>query len=359
MLENRDPMKAKKLHALFLTTLPALVAGAYVLPGCSAGTTTSTFASEDGGEAGSGPVECGGCGCGDGGNGGYSVTVDGGLPSTTDAGNAGDGGDGGDTSFDGGAAYDGEVLSQAQCDLVCHGGAVSCTVTSVSPALVVNCVPGCLGREPAGLLEGTRTVSSLGEYFSEMARIEEASVFAFRRMARELRAFGAPASLVRSAHRAARDEIAHTRMAGSMARRFGAEPSRPMIDAPMKRSLFAFAMENEIEGCVRETFGALTGMHQAQFADDPRIRAMMSVIARDEARHASLSQRVSTWARRRLTQSESRKLDVARDEAFAKTQNDFLRAPLTPWQRALGLPTAAASRTLLDALQSQEERRAA
>jgi hypothetical protein len=139
-------------------------------------------------------------------------------------------------------------------------------------------------------------------------------------------------------------------MAGSMARRFGAEPSRAIIEPPPHRSLFAFALENEIEGCVRETFGTLTGMYQARFAEDARIAAMMSVIARDEARHAALSQRVSTWARRMLSTQQVHSLDSARDAAFARAQNDFLHAPLTAWQRALGLPTADASRALLDAL---------
>jgi hypothetical protein len=306
-------------------------------------------------------VGCGGCGCGDSSTSSYSVTLDGGLPSTIDAGGnaTGDAGDDGGATADAGAPYVGQVLSQEECNLVCHGGAVSCSVATVTPALTVQCIPGCLGREPEGLSERTRRVSSLGQYFAEMARIEAASVHAFRRMAHELSANGAPAALVRAARRAARDEIAHARMAGRMARRFGSEPGRPIIEPSIRRSLFALALENEIEGCARETLGTLTGMFQARFAEDAHIRAMMTVIANDEARHAALSHRVSAWARRRLTPMQSHALDVARDDAFAEAQSEFLHAPLAPWQRALGLPSAHASQALLDALQARDARSAA
>ncbi len=220
--------------------------------------------------------------------------------------------------------------------------------------LTVQCSPGCFGgRPPEGLSDRWREVSSVGSYFAEMARLEAASVPAFRRMAHELRKHGAPKSLVHAARRSAVDEIAHARIAARMAKRFGAEPDWSRVEPSGERSLFAFALENEVEGCVRETLGALTGMHQAHFAEDARVRAMMKTIAEDEARHAALSHRVSTWARRQLTPPQRTALDVARQHALMDAQSDFLHPPLVTWQRLLGLPTATASKALLSALASE------
>ena len=52
------------------------------------------------------------------------------------------------------------------------------------------------------------------------------------------------------------------------------------------RELEAIAIENAVEGCVRESFGALLATWQAKTAGDARVRAAMKRIARDETRHA-------------------------------------------------------------------------
>ncbi len=65
---------------------------------------------------------------------------------------------------------------------------------------------------------------------------------------------------------------------------------------PALRSLEALAVENAVEGCVRETMGALFAMHQAASAADPHVRATMVSIAPDETRHAALGWAVAEWA---------------------------------------------------------------
>src|SRR4051812_46297678 len=80
------------------------------------------------------------------------------------------------------------------------------------------------GPPPGGLarprLVGTAT--AIGAYFARMAHYEGASVPAFERLRDELASHDAPASLVRAADRAARDEVRHTRAMGRLARASGA-----------------------------------------------------------------------------------------------------------------------------------------
>jgi hypothetical protein len=59
-----------------------------------------------------------------------------------------------------------------------------------------------------------------------------------------------------------------------------------------------------VEGCIRETFGALVAMYQAEQATDTQIRGAMKVIAQDETRHASLAWRIAKWAEARLSEEE-------------------------------------------------------
>jgi hypothetical protein len=226
----------------------------------------------------------------------------------------------------------------------------SCRLADVG---VVQCVVDgtCIaGRRPAGLLASAPVRGTpLGVHFAEMARLEAASVTAFRHMRRELVAHGAPKRLVRAAERAARDEIRHARMTRSLARRYGAFAVDPEVESRGVRSLEGIAVENAVEGCVREAFGALVACRQAQVAADPVIRAAMKRIARDETRHAALAFEVDAWARGRLDASARTRVEEARrqafDDLFAQSgeASIALRVPL-------GLPTQHESRVLLSHL---------
>jgi hypothetical protein len=78
---------------------------------------------------------------------------------------------------------------------------------------------------------------------------------------------------------AARDEIRHTRLAVSLARRYGAVPVPVKVEGQRVRSPDAMALENAVEGCVREAFGALIASWQAIAAQDPSIRAAMATLS--------------------------------------------------------------------------------
>lgn len=113
------------------------------------------------------------------------------------------------------------------------------------------------------------------------------------------------------------------------------------------------ALENAVEGCVRETFGALVAGFQAAHARDPDIARLMASIARDETRHAALSWAVAGWAWARL--------DAGKRAAFAepiRTAVAALRRDAeAPVPDALvaraGLPDAAQQRALIGALEEQ------
>lgn len=151
-----------------------------------------------------------------------------------------------------------------------------------------------VGRRPEGYSPSSKG-TSLGDYFAVAAELEAASVPAFRRLARELRAHGAPRELVLRAEKAARDEIRHARMTRRLAQRFGGAPERPRVGKLPVRSLQAIAEENAREGCVRETFGALVASVQARCATDAGIREAMEGIAVDETEHAALAWDVAAW----------------------------------------------------------------
>jgi hypothetical protein len=190
--------------------------------------------------------------------------------------------------------------------------------------------------------------SGAGAILAEMAGLEAASVVAFRRFAIELASFGAPRALVRSAERAAHDEVRHARVVGRLARRRGAKRGRLEVARAEPRSLEAFAIENAVEGCVRECFGALVATHQAANARDPEVRRALSAIAEDETRHAALAWEVARWVTPRLRPSERARVARAMRGAFEALACEARSTPGDAG-RELGLPEANHARALVEA----------
>jgi len=198
--------------------------------------------------------------------------------------------------------------------------------------------PPC-GRRPEGLsdLPGATT---LGAYLAHAAHLEAASIRAFRRLADELAAFGAPAALVTAAKKAAHDERRHTLRIGRLARRRGGTLVRVKSARPRTRTLFEIARENVVEGCVRETYGALFAVWQSQRAGDPELRNAMRSIAKDEVKHAALARRVAGWARARLSEEDRAALDEAESRAWDDLESEATREPPPEIVHAAGAPRA-------------------
>jgi hypothetical protein len=150
---------------------------------------------------------------------------------------------------------------------------------------------------------------------ARLAYLEAASVPAFERLARELEAHGAPLHLRQAALRAARDEVRHARVMAGFARRAGAAVRRPRVARGGVRSLVAIALENVVEGCVNETFGAAVAVAQSMTASDARLRRAMERIAGDELRHAELAWRVARWIDGRLEPRERARVARAQRKA--------------------------------------------
>ncbi len=143
-------------------------------------------------------------------------------------------------------------------------------------------------------------------------------------------------------------KVRHYRLTAAIARQGGAQVKPPGVRRMPVRSLVAMAAENAREGCVRETFGAATAAFQARHAADPRLRAVMTTIARDEARHALLGWEIDAWARAALPPSGARRLSSAREAAARALETEIASAPRPhpSLARALGLPSPAALRRL-------------
>ena len=188
----------------------------------------------------------------------------------------------------------------------------------------------------------------VGRLFASMAALEAEAVPAFECLAAELTAHRAPRSLVRDARAAVEDERRHARAMRSLARAHGADA--PAVSAPSTapRSRYEIALENAVEGCVRETFGALLAMWQSERASDRRVRMVMRAIADDELRHAALGWRVDAWAREGLTEDQRTRVDDAMRDAV-RAMRDAFDDPAPAARERAGYPTRAEALRLIDA----------
>jgi len=230
------------------------------------------------------------------------------------------------------------------------------TSTALAPNDVMR--SGCaIGRRPAGLqpTDAPAQCEPLAALLAECAQLEAASVPAFLRLARELELLGAP-SLAERARRSARDEVRHTRQMRRLAARYGAaERKTPRVERPAcARSAFDIARENAVEGCVRETFGALLAWQQATLARDPAVRQVMSQIAADETQHAELSWAIAAWLEPRLSERERAALGAERERAIEQLFAEIAEDALPSEARSqIGWPTAAQQAQLLQRMASE------
>jgi hypothetical protein len=214
----------------------------------------------------------------------------------------------------------------------------------------VHCSTLCgIGRRPPGLDEAAGG-TDLRTYFGAMAQLEAASVDAFRILRRELSRHGLPRKLERAMRRAARDEIRHTRAARALERHYGGDSGPPRVRAVPARTIEQIAVDNAVEGCVRETYGALVAAYQARTARDARVRAAMTRIARDEIRHAALSWQLDAWMATRLDRAARNRVAEARRNARAELAASIAREPPRDGAELAGLPPPHAARALFSNL---------
>jgi hypothetical protein len=214
------------------------------------------------------------------------------------------------------------------------------------PGPSVECYTCVEGRRPEGFVERPleRTVAG---WLAHAADLDRVSIDAFRIHAREHAIHGAPHELVSGAWSAAEDEVRHARALGGLARREGATlAEEPVVQRPT-RDLLAVALENAVEGCVRETFGAIVAGWQAKHAHRLDIRRAMARIYVDETAHAELAWNVHASIMTKLSGAERIEIDAAMGRAFAELTRSAGTPLPDPWIGDLGLPRPAQARRLV------------
>ena len=242
----------------------------------------------------------------------------------------------------------------------CDGGIINQAVTD---PLIVECAscPNGVGRKPHGLQSpraprptGNKSRrandNALGKYFASAAHLEAASIHAFRILRRELASYRAPRDLLDAAKRAEADEVKHARMTTRIARSHGAKPPKVHVKRGARRSLEEVALENAVEGCVRETFGALVAMWQAERARDSDIAAAMKEIAIDETRHAALAWNVAAWADEQLDAKARKRVNTAKNKAIRDLEKEIAVEAHPDLVAQAGVPNRVEQRRLFDAL---------
>lgn len=220
------------------------------------------------------------------------------------------------------------------------------------PGPAVGCFSCIEGRRPAGY-ESLERGHGIGDWLAHAAELEQVSIDAFEILRRELEAHGAPRELRRRALQAARDEIHHARMLSALARREHATLRDVQVQHGPVRGLLEIAIENAVEGCVRETYGALVAAWQAKHARRPEIRRSMDRIQRDETAHAELAWDVHAWALGRLDQDERAHVEAAMQRAVAELEAGAALELAPALIRELGLPTRDAALRIVAELDAQ------
>jgi hypothetical protein len=265
----------------------------------------------------------------------------------------------------------------ASCAKMC-GPIFYCQITPDSCSLdagvgdapiTVECITCYGGGRRTRTLESARAAgrTELGAFFAALGHIESASVRAFVDLATWLAEARAPARFVRAARRAARDEIRHARAMRRIAQRHGGETCRvrhraavdvqvarrhwPRASAAVPRAFATWIEENAIEGCARETFGAIVATWQSTRATCPRLRATMKRIARDETRHAALAWEILHWGMAKLAPRESARVRRTLHRELAALPTRVPRLSATTLRTA-GLPSARERNVLARSLRA-------
>ncbi len=260
------------------------------------------------------------------------------------------------TTADGG--WDLKLLQYQNCGQQVTSAVVHVDYAGTLSVVSADVLPGkpmcaVAGRRPAGLSTADaspETARAIGAHFAQMATLEAASVVAFRRLARQLAAMGAPSELLARVRRAAHDEVRHARAISALAREHGVTRAAPRVAPARAVTPFELAVENAREGCVRETFGALVAHFQKTRAASSDVRDCMAAIADEETEHAALSWDLASWLDTRLTDEERARVAAERRAAFNELAC-ALEVPVSAEiEHIAGFPSPREARRLLDGL---------
>ncbi len=307
-----------------------------------AGSTTSASTSSGSSSATTGTVGSGGAGGGGGAGGNAGVGgMGGGGNGGGQLGGGGEGGNGGDGGSGGAIAATPVDTTVQGCELT----TIEHTQPAVSCSYIAQC--GGAGRRPGRLVDGRARISrTVGGWFARAAHLEAASVVAFYDLARELRLHGGEPGLARAALRSAAEEARHARMMATFAGAWGCKPERVRVRPFEVRPLETIAMENAVEGCAGEAFGAALLTIQGRRARSSAVRGALSSIAVEERRHAAFSFALAARLAPRLSPAGRRRVREAHVEALERIAREREHDPSLAEMAELGMPTAERSQDL-------------
>jgi hypothetical protein len=246
-------------------------------------------------------------------------------------------------------------LHGASCTAWCGKAMHTCTIAPDRSGPKTSCFtpPPPSGRKPAGLSldDGAQDGDGEERALASSAALEAASIVAFRQLASELSFHQAPPELVQRARRAARDEARHYRALRGLSRVSGRRRLSLHSVAAAPRSLVEIATDNAVEGCVRETFGALCALWQAAHAPTAERRAVFASIAGDEVSHGELAWDLHRWLWPRLDAPRRREVMAAMDAAREELATSYGDGFPEPLPRRLGLPDRETTHRLLRGLE--------
>lgn len=158
------------------------------------------------------------------------------------------------------------------------------------------------GERPDASALDLPTRRALAALWLHDAQKEHASVPAFSRISWMLAAVGAPAELMEGAHRAAMEEIEHTRLCFALAA--GYEGRSHSVDAMPELllgmdfgddPLVTLAVESLEDGCLLEDYNADVAAACVEVCREPVTRGVLQTIAVEERSHADFSWALLEW----------------------------------------------------------------
>lgn len=234
------------------------------------------------------------------------------------------------------------------CKQVCAGrGPESSKLTACSEAMTdggpaIECdfeITHACGRYPLLPLPVASGATAVSRWLSRAAYIEGRSALAFANVADSLAFHRAPVHLIRAVTSAASDELRHAQIFGRLASGYGCTALHLGPSPNRMESLEDLAIENAVDGCVVETWGARLAEWQSNAARDPAVRAAFSAISGDELRHAMLARALDEWFRSQLSLSSRSRVGDARRTAIVALREQ-VRKPIPVDLAPIGLPDA-------------------
>ncbi len=210
-----------------------------------------------------------------------------------------------------------------------------------------------LGRRPSGFRQRPGTaISAVGAYFAERFELEVATHHAYVILCAELDALDAPKPLVESVERAVVEEREHIEWMRRLASRFAGVPVQDDFGGPASRprSLSEIAVENMVEGCVRESFAAVIAGWQASHAKDHEVVEKLRNYAMRKTGHARLAWSIHRWSAKQLDELSRARVASAKEFAVYSLRDEIRAEPDPEVRMIAGVPTRMEAERLIDGL---------